>query len=72
MIAQFDSKSKMCIDISNLSKLQLDSLLVSSVDANNLDDFYEIVNQIIQKKNLPSYNVMFDVLEIISSEGNND
>ena len=62
----------MCIDISNLSKLQLDSLLVSSVDANNLDDFYEIVNQIIQKKNLPSYNVMFDVLEIISSEGNND
>ena len=71
-MAQFDSKSKMCIDISNLSKLQLDSLLVSSVDANNLDDFYEIVNQIIQKKNLPSYNVMFDVLEIISSEGNND
>lgn len=72
LMAQFDSKSKMCIDISNLKKVQLDSLLVSSVDANNLDDFYEIVGQIIEKKNLPSHNVMFDVLEIISSEGNND
>lgn len=72
LMAHLDSKSKMCIDISNLRKLQLDSLLVSSVDANNLDDFYEIVYQIIQKKNLPSHNVIFDILEIISSEGNND
>ena len=69
-MAQFDSKAKICIDISNLQKLQLDSLIVSSVDANNLEDFYEIVGQIIHKKNLPSHNVMFDVLEIVSSEGN--
>lgn len=72
LIAQLDSKSKMCIDISNLRQLQLDSLLVSSVDANNLDDFYEIVCQIIEKKNLPSHNVTFDILEIISSDGNNE
>lgn len=60
---------KLCLNIENLSSLQLDNLIINSQEESSMKEFKEIVDQCIFYKKLPSNATIIKVLDIISTKG---
>ena len=63
------NEPKLCLNIENLSSLQLDNLIINSQDESTSVEFKEIINQCIFFKKLPSNPTIIEVLDIVSSKG---